>query len=113
MILKGPVYDKAKWAAQIGLPALATLYFALSQIWGLPDGAEVVGSITAIDAFLGVVLGISSKQYNASDQKYDGTMTLVVSPEDGRKTYSLELNDDIPHLDDKKEVVFKVNNTAS
>lgn len=57
------MYDVLKWIAQILLPAAATLYFALSQIWGLPYGEEVVGTITAIDAFLGAILGISNLNY--------------------------------------------------
>ena len=57
------VYDILKYAAQIVLPAVATLYFALSQIWGLPYGEQIVGTITAIDAFLGALLGISTYQY--------------------------------------------------
>ena len=56
-------YDILKYIAQIVLPALGTLYFALSQIWGLPYGEEIVGTITAFDAFLGALLGISSAQY--------------------------------------------------
>lgn len=60
------MYDVLKWIAQILLPAAATLYFALSQIWGLPYGEEVVGTITAFDAFLGALLGISSAVYNKS-----------------------------------------------
>lgn len=58
------VYDRLKWLAQILLPALGTLYFALSQIWGLPYGEQIVGTITAVDAFLGVCLGISTANYN-------------------------------------------------
>lgn len=57
------LYDVLKWIAQILLPAAATLYFALSQIWGLPYGEEIVGTITAFDAFLGALLGISSLSY--------------------------------------------------
>lgn len=62
--MSNKVYDVLKWIAQIVLPALGTLYFALSEIWGLPLGAEIVGTITAVDAFLGALLGISSAQYN-------------------------------------------------
>ena len=62
------VYDTLKWIALILLPAVGTLYFALANIWSLPYPQEVVGTITAIDAFLGAVLGISSAQYN-SEQK--------------------------------------------
>lgn len=57
-------YDWLKWVAQIFLPACGTLYFALAQIWGLPYAEQVVGSITAIDAFLGALLGISTHFYN-------------------------------------------------
>ena len=60
-------YKCLKFIAQIILPALGTLYFALSSIWGpnyFPCAEQVVGTITAIDAFLGTVLGISSASYN-------------------------------------------------
>ena len=56
-----------KWIAQYFLPALGTLYFALASIWGLPYGEQVVGTVTAIDTFLGVILGISTMQYNKSN----------------------------------------------
>lgn len=61
--MSNKMYDVLKWIAQILLPAAATLYFALSQIWGLPYGEEIVGTITALDAFLGALLGISSLSY--------------------------------------------------
>lgn len=57
-------YDILKWVAMYLLPAAGTLYFALSGIWGLPYGEEIVGTITAVDTFLGVILGISTAQYN-------------------------------------------------
>lgn len=63
------VYDVLKWVAQYLLPALGTLYFALAGTWDLPYGEEVVGTITAIDTFLGVVLGISTAQYNKQQAK--------------------------------------------
>lgn len=62
--MSNKVYDVLKWVAQYLLPALGTLYFALAGTWDLPYGEEVVGTITAIDTFLGVVLGISTVQYN-------------------------------------------------
>ena len=64
MKLSNKTYDVLKWIAQILLPALGTLYFALSKIWGFPYAAEVVGTIAAIDTFLGAVLGISTAKYN-------------------------------------------------
>jgi imidazoleglycerol phosphate synthase glutamine amidotransferase subunit HisH len=63
MKMSNQVYDVLKWIAQILLPAIGTLYFALAGIWGFPYGEQIVGTITAIDTFLGVCLGISSSQY--------------------------------------------------
>ncbi|MBR3416976.1 MAG: phage holin [Clostridia bacterium] len=58
------IYDILKWIALVVLPAVGTLYFSLAQIWGFPYGEEIVGTITAIDLFLGALLGISTAQYN-------------------------------------------------
>ena len=63
-MLSNKVYDVLKWIALYLLPALGTFYFALAGIWSFPYGEEVVGTITAVDTFLGVLLGISTAQYN-------------------------------------------------
>ncbi len=68
MKMSNKVYDLLKWIALILLPAIATLYFALAGIWGFPYGEEIVGTITAIDTFLGVILGISSNAYNKNKE---------------------------------------------
>ena len=68
MKMSNKVYDILKFVAQILLPALATLYFALAKIWGFPYAAEVVGTISAVDAFLGAILGISTAQYNKANE---------------------------------------------
>ena len=62
--MNNKVYDILKYIAQIVLPALGTLYFALAGIWGLPYAEQVVGTISAVDTFLGVILKISSNNYN-------------------------------------------------
>ena len=64
MRMSDKVYDVLKWIAQYLLPASATLYFALANIWGFPYAEQVVGTISAIDTFIGVMLGISTVQYN-------------------------------------------------
>ena len=64
--MKNETYDILKYIAQILIPAVATLYFSVSQIWGLPYGEQIVGTLTAVDAFLGVCLGISSDNYHKS-----------------------------------------------
>ena len=68
MKMSNKVYDVLKWIAMYLLPAFGTLYFALSGIWNLPYGEQVVGTTTAVDTFLGVLLGISTAQYNKNSQ---------------------------------------------
>ena len=64
MKLSNKAYDILVYITRYVLPGLGTLYFALSQIWGLPYGEQVVGTITAVDCFLGALLGISTMIYN-------------------------------------------------
>ena len=71
MKMSNKLYDILKYIAQIVLPALGTLYFALAKIWSFPYGAEIVGTITAVDAFLGALLKISTDQYNQEQQPPD------------------------------------------
>ena len=61
-------YDWWKWVAQIFLPAFGALIFALAQIWNIPYAEQIVGTITAVDAFLGALLGISSVYYNRKEE---------------------------------------------
>ena len=65
MMLSNKVYDVLKYIALILLPAVGALYFALAKIWGLPYATEIVGTISAVDAFLGALLQISTNKYNA------------------------------------------------
>lgn len=64
MKMSNKLYDILKWVAMILLPAIGTFYFALAGIWNLPYAEQVVGTITAVDTFLGALLGIASAQYN-------------------------------------------------
>lgn len=65
-------YDILKWIAALVLPALATLVIALAGIWGLPYGEAIGATITAVDAFLGTILGISSKNYQTGTDETTG-----------------------------------------
>lgn len=56
-------YDVLKYIAQIVLPALGTLYWTVAGIWGLPYAEQVVGTVTAVDTFFGVLLKVSSDSY--------------------------------------------------
>ena len=63
MKMNNTVYAILKWIALIVLPAVATLYGALASTWGWPYAEQIVYSITAVDTFLGALLGISNLQY--------------------------------------------------
>jgi Putative phage holin Dp-1 len=107
------MYNFVKFVALILLPAVGTLYFALAEIWHWSNGEDVVGSITAVDAFLGAVVGFAVRSYNKSDSRFDGTINVVDTPD--KKTYSLSFNsdDDVQNLDKKSEVTFKINTGIS
>ena len=66
MKMSDKTYNILKWIAMVLLPAIGTLYFALAGIWNFPYGEQIVGTVTAVDTFLGVILGISTAQYNKS-----------------------------------------------
>lgn len=69
MSISNRTYDILKFIAQVVLPAIGTLYLTLGSIWTgvveLPYPEQISATIMAIDTFLGVLLGISSAQYNA------------------------------------------------
>lgn len=63
------VYDVLKWIALIFIPAIGTLYFALAGIWGFPYAEAIVGTLTAVDTFLGAILGISTSMYKKNQNE--------------------------------------------
>lgn len=106
-LLSNEQYYLLNSLAVIILPALGTLYFALAQIWGLPGGEQVVGSIVAVDAFLGVIVKVGENSYNKSASRYSGS--LNVSEQAEKTVYSLELNHAPEELAQRDVVTFKVN----
>jgi hypothetical protein len=111
MVFSNKTYDVLKWIAQILLPALGTLYFAVASIWGAPCAEQVVGTLTAIDVFLGAVLGISSNNYEKSDASTDGTLHIDTKNDDATIT-QVELNTDICDVLDSDKITLTVNPNA-
>lgn len=102
MSFNNKTYDTLKWIAQYLIPAVGTLYFALSGIWGLPYGEQIVGTLTAVDTFLGILLGISTANYNG-----DGTFVVDESNEE-KDVVRLELYGDPAELKNKSSVTFLI-----
>lgn len=101
--LSNRTYDILKFVAQIFLPAVGTLYFAVAGIWGIDGADKVVGTIMAVDAFLGVILGVSSSKYPG-----DGDIKVSRDDEGNVERYSMELNTPAEDLATKDAVTFKV-----
>lgn len=105
--LSDKAYNFMKWLVQLVLPGVGTLYYTLATLWEWSNPDRVVGTITAITLFLGVILGISARSYNASAQIFDGDIKVSYNDE-GVKVYSLELNSAIDELDGKQSLRFLV-----
>ena len=108
------VYDKLKFLAQIVLPALGTLYATVSGLYKWPNTEEVVGTVMAVDAFLGILLGLSTAGYNKSDERFDGEINVVEKP-DGKTIMDMQLNkhEDPNDLKNEKTVLFRVNSSKA
>lgn len=105
--LNSVLYDRLKFFAQIVLPALGTLYFVLAGIWGLPAAEQVVGTVVALDTFLGTVLQLSSRAYAKSDSAFDGT--IDVTETEDKTSFLMNLHGDPNDIPKQDVVRFKVN----
>lgn len=111
VILSDNLYKTIKWAVGIVLPAAATLILALGEIWDWPNMSQIVGTVTALTTFLGVVAGVSTFQYNESDAAFDGTMR--VNRQGEGQLFDLILDEDPLNIAAQKEIRFKVDTSNS
>lgn len=99
-------YNFAKFLTVTLLPAIGTLYFGLAQIWGLPNGEAILGTMMALQVFIGAIMGISTRQYENSGARFDGTLTTTETPEKHIVSVETDLHPD--ELAKKDEVILKV-----
>lgn len=111
-VMKPGFYDVSKKLVQVILPAIASLYFSLSTIWGLPAADKVVGTIAVITTFLGVSLGISHSRWKSSDASTVGDF-VVQEDQGGAAGYRLVVNQDPEAMAHKERITFKVKKTAA
>lgn len=71
LIMRNSTYDKLKFVAQILLPAVATLWVAVSTIWNLPLADQIEGTITAVIVFLDTLLGLTLAKASSDYHKGD------------------------------------------
>lgn len=108
-VMSNKTFDFLRAIAQYWLPGLGALYFALAQVWGLPYAEQVVGTVVALDTFLGVVLGYTRKKYEDSPAAYDGSL-VVSTPSEHRVLYSFEPTVPVEDIAEMDKLVLKVEN---
>lgn len=99
--LSDKAYENARWLVQIALPAFGAFYFGLSQVWGIPGGEQVVGTAALIATFLGVVVGVNRRRYQAVTPTGVGQL-VVTSDDEGVPNLRLVLDaapEDLQNLD--------------
>lgn len=108
-VLGQKLYDRMKLFVQIILPAFATFYLTLGNIWGFGYVEQVVATTTALTTFFGAILGLSSRTYNNSNLKYSGVVKVTETAD--KLSYKWVLDGDPADpaaIADKDEVTFKV-----
>lgn len=104
MKISNKTYDALSNTVKLVLPAIGTLYFTLASVWELPYGDQVVGSLAALATFLGVVLAIAKRGWNAV---MDGNI-VVDQTDPSKDVYSIELNAPLEELTANDSVSLKV-----
>lgn len=114
-LFTGGVYDKLKVIVQVVLPGLITLYTAVAGLWDWANTLQVVGTLGAINTFLGLLVGVSSSKFNAaqaikSERKQAGFISATggVNELSGHPDLALTLTKDPAEILEKGEVTFKV-----
>lgn len=108
-LITNRAYDVLKATVTVILPGLATLYFTIAAIWGLPKAEEVVGTTTALVTFLGLILALLSRQYKHDDNRYDGIIDLTDNPNGTRSADLILKNYENPSdVVEQEELLFKV-----
>lgn len=100
------LYDFLKWMALVLLPAVAALYVSLGSLWDFPAVTQVVGTLTAIDTFLGILLNRSAK--NFAKEQVVGDIVMTQDVDGAVSGMRMIANRDPLILDENKKAVFNV-----
>lgn len=108
--MKSSTYDRLKWVSLVFLPALASLYFALGEVWHFPMVPQVVGTITIVDTFLGLLIGKTSKDFREkiSDTEFMGHLTIVQDYDGMPLQIRMDPKDKNPIFTDGKTAQFLI-----
>ena len=105
-MMSNRLFNALRWIAQYLLPGVSTLYFALATIWGFGYGEQVIGTLAAVNIFLGGILGLNRAVYNANNSA-DGILQLDTSDPE-RDLWSLELATPLDDVANKSKITLDV-----
>ena len=71
MILNDKLYNVLKWICITVVPALNILIATLCALYGWTWGNVVIGTIDAVAAFVGAIIGIGSIKYKKALKSKD------------------------------------------
>lgn len=107
-MISNKTYDLLKNVVTVVLPATATLYVTLASLWGFPNPEAVAGTFAALATFGGVVMRISTKKWDASDDKFDGELVMTGYDEDTNiPNLQLNISGDPAELVQKGTVILR------
>jgi hypothetical protein len=107
-LISNKVYNILKWVVMIFLPAFATLYITLAQVWDFPNPDDVVTTCAALATFLGILIGVGTRSWNNSEGKYDGELAITgQDPDTGNPDLSLKITRDPNELAAKRTIRLK------
>lgn len=75
-MIPNKVYDVLKWVVVIFMPALNALIYALGHALGF-DSTVICEVITAIQIFIGALIGVSTISYNKEKNNGENTDKTV------------------------------------
>lgn len=101
-------YDRLRILVQIWIPAIALFYVTIAALWDLPAAEQVTGTLAAIAVLIGTLLGISRKQYQKSDSRFDGTLEVNAGPTFDVDKYKLNVDGRLKDLAVKDEITLKI-----
>lgn len=113
MNLSNKAYNVIKYMITIFLPAAGALYWSLWQIWDFPKIGNVNGTINALIAFGGLLIGYSTRKYNQTVNAPDGDLVVTHDPDSGEKYLGLGVNTSVAAMTAKQQVRLNVIEAAT
>lgn len=95
-VIPPSLYNFLKFIALVLLPAAAALVITLGTILGWSGATVTAGVITAVDTFMGLILGKSSSNFKNSDPENVGDLVFGTDETGGTFVKRVQINKENP-----------------